>query len=139
MGDLLKLADRVEGLTGPDREVADDIARALGWTQHSDEDDPVYVGQVSLWWAEPCQEWSTTSWPPNYTSSLDAAMKLVPDGYEWQLWHGGILSLASDVAFISLRVGGKRINERRADAASPALALTAVCLRARASQPTGGE
>jgi hypothetical protein len=35
MSDLIALAERVEALTGPCRETADDVMLAYGWTRHS--------------------------------------------------------------------------------------------------------
>lgn len=77
MTDLTALIERVENGSGPDREVDFDIARFEGWTQHSDESDPVYARRPGLWWAEPGEDWSVCATPPYYTSSLDAAVSLV--------------------------------------------------------------
>ncbi len=72
----MTLIERLNKVTGPVRELDEDIARFLGWTQHSDEDDPVYGARVSLWWAEPGEDWSTCNVVPYYTSSIDAALAL---------------------------------------------------------------
>lgn len=64
---------------------------------------------------------------PAYTASLDAAMTLVPEGYDWAVFrtNGG------------LTVHAWCGSREDVFAATPALALTAACLRARAAQ--GGE
>lgn len=78
MTDLTALVERVESGSGPDRDLDFDIARFEGWTQHSDESDPVYARRPGLWWAEPGEsDWNTCASPPAYTSSLDAAVSLV--------------------------------------------------------------
>lgn len=76
MSKLLDLADRVEGLSGPDREVDAEIYVARGGaltvskkTNHPPTDR--YSGRLI----------------PFYTSSIDAAMRLVPKG-----WHLGSLT-----------------------------------------------
>jgi hypothetical protein len=119
--ELLALAERVEGAAGADRELDFDIARMLGWTQHSDEGDRVYVSKVSLWWAEPGRDWSTCSNPPAYTASLDAAMGLLSDGYLR-------LNVTSEGAEALASTG----NWHRA--ATAPLAVCSVVLRALATQ-----
>ena len=63
---------------------------------------------------------------PYYTSSIDAALTLVPDGFDWTLGHtnGGLT--------IHAEVGG-RGDEYLRFGATPALALCAAALRARAA------
>jgi len=104
---LRSLADVCEALSGPCRETDRAIQTAIDGYEHADH---------------------LSNRP--YTGSIDAAMSLVPERWEWQLWHGGVVSLKPDVAFISLREGADRRFEFRTDAATPALALTAASLRA---------
>jgi hypothetical protein len=102
--ELIALAERVEALSGPDREVDRAIVESvrgkpkLGF-QH---------GRID-----------------HYTASLDAAMSLVPDGYDWIVGHtnAGLTVYAE--------CGGTGGDFTRF-AATPALALTAAALRARA-------
>lgn len=131
---LIQLAERCEKATGRDRELSEDIARAMGWTQHTDEDDPVYCRQISTWWKEPWAEsWSTCAVPPDYTASLDAAMTLVPEGMFARLYCEAAQAII--VAWTDT-LGWEEV--ARSDlAATPTLALTAACLRARASLPEG--
>lgn len=57
-----------------------------------------------------------------YTTSLDAALSLVPEGWEWCLtWEGGIASV--DIGDPMLRM--------EYAAATPALAMCAAALKAR--------
>ena len=62
---------------------------------------------------------------PNYTASLDAAASLIPDGFDW------ILERVNDGMTIGARVGHNDPN-RISFAETPALALCAAALRARA-------
>ena len=80
---------------------------------------------------------------PAYTTSIDVAMTLVPDGLrltlsEWDdekhlrpkgAWQAILSKPGSDASFDAMR--GYRCDH----AATPALALTAAALRARASSP----
>jgi len=126
--DLQRLVERIEGLVKSDAAVNDDIARALGWTQHSDEADPVYTRKPQLWWAKPGEEWSTMTVVPNYTGSVDAALTLVPAG--WRRWlldadnGDGLCQLEHLASDIEAHARGKTL----------ALAITAASFRARITQ-----
>jgi hypothetical protein len=116
---LTQLAERVMGLSGPDRGVDALIAKALSlpWDYAAD------------WGPRGFQE--PVAFP--YTASLDAAKSLVPEGFEFT---------------VSLHIGGTGAasifrrnddNERETCcrlcvAATPALALTAAALLARAAE-----
>jgi hypothetical protein len=95
--DMLALADRVESLTGPDREVDWLIADALG-----EVPEHVIQGTVGTpyGWFRREDQWSLTrtkesdvyagveSWSPKpRTASLDAAMSLVPEGWSVGIGH----------------------------------------------------
>ena len=66
-----------------------------------------------------------------YTTGLDAAVTLVPEGYKWAVWHDGQARV---------RVSGPETPAFLApsweafDVTTPALALCAAALRARAAQ-----
>jgi hypothetical protein len=116
--ELIALAERVEALTGPDRGVDARICIALGLSK-----DNVMVG-VDGW----CINSGINPNPyrsPTYTASLDAAMSLVPEGYDcvhgWDYPNRAIRVLFMDD-------DGDRLFRGRA--ATPALALTAAALRA---------
>jgi len=120
VADLLELAERCEQATRPDARIDDDIARLLG-----DED-------------------FARGWPSAaYTASLDAAMTLVPEGWRvgqleenWRSgrWHCHVTQRPS-AKLIAAFDAGKTIGceSEEAEAATPALALTAAALRARAA------
>lgn len=126
MADLRELIERVEGATGADREIDFDIARWLGWTQHSDAHDPVYTGQVNLWWATPGCPWSTCDHPPEYTKSLDAATTLTTEKLPgWDYLFGQISGE------ILAEVGpADSFQTTKSRAPTPALAIILATLRA---------
>lgn len=99
---LLELADRVEQATGPDRDLDGEIHSGIGKRD---------------------QQWS---YAPSYTASLDAAMTLVPEGLDVNLWWGIRKGLPLATAEIDAGMVGM--------AATPALALAAACLRTRGQQ-----
>lgn len=70
---LIALAERVEKATGPDRELDALIAEAAGWS------DVWYRDGMAEGWAPGgvCE-----AGVPHYTASLDAAMSLVPEGWD---------------------------------------------------------
>lgn len=106
---LLELANRAAAATGPDRELDRDIMEALRLP-------PDYTAD----WGprDSCQPA-----PFAYTSSLDAAMTLVPEGEcEWTFLQS--LLTGGWQAMVGLE--GKEVI-----AATAPLALTAACLRAR--------
>ena len=127
--ELLALAERVERASGPDRELDHRCFAALhGW------DYP--LGPAALNEYEVLEE-------PSFTASLDAAMTLVPEGWHvgrfqqlWRTrcWTAELAPLPSGELLEALNAG-RTIGWVTADcisAATAALALTAVALRARA-------
>lgn len=124
MNPLLELADRVEAATGPDREldaeIFDLVAGGMFWPE------------TQQWWLS-----GTTSREPIvFTASLDAATKLVPEGYPWSVNTsvGRAWILPPGDYLESLRIG----NVGDAANSDPALALTAASLRAIASMGSSG-
>jgi len=75
MSDFSDLIARVEAASGPDREIDGAICLALGWTFQKMKGDskPYYrrPGETAYY---------LRSTPPEYTASIDAALKLLPDG-----------------------------------------------------------
>ena len=110
--DLLDLAARVEALTEPSREVDAEIKEAAG------------------------HAWDYAAHP--YTASLDAAMTLVPEGIGSDLLYVRTerLHTGKGRAVLLDTLGGQ---ESYADAATPALALCAAALRARATLAQGAD
>lgn len=120
--ELLALAERVEALSGADREVDAKVALAVGYKTWPDG-----YGEGNEW-EDPsgnrlprARGWGAQ--PPAFTASLDAAMGLVPEGPGWWWVVNGAPSAA---------VGHAPEPAHFAHAATPALALTAAALRARA-------
>jgi hypothetical protein len=115
---LLALAAKVEALKGPDREVDDAIIDAFGW--RNDFGVPIPPGFIGV---------------PNYTGSVDHAAKLVPTTPFPQLrpgeWWWSVDSLGCD-AHVAYENHDSGIPEYSARAETPALALCAAALRARA-------
>jgi hypothetical protein len=111
---LTDLAVRVEAAAGPSRELDCDIALRVGATTLADGYTPKQVFGKAF----------STYTGPAYTASLDAAATLVPEGYAFSLYSDGCAGVAPI---------GHPDDFPTADchAATPALALTAACLRAR--------
>jgi hypothetical protein len=109
---LRALAERVEGAEGADRYLDADVFAALHPDMRRCPRDPrAFISDD--------EEWLKT--PPFYTASLDAAASLVPAGWAWCVHDVGIASLMRAPTVV------------KAQAATPALALTAAALRARAA------
>ena len=127
---LLALAERCEQAAGPDRELDVAIARALDWK-------PLYRDDYSKWWPPAAVEDSRarkrsilhhpTQPLPKFTASLDAAVTLVPEGWKWWIDSSpfGRCWLVADDQIID-----KAQSEK---CATPAVALCAAALRARAA------
>lgn len=146
--DLLKLAERCEEATEADRELNALIWCALRGVkyrghnvayQYMDRDNP--LTQVEF--TEPPKRSvrvSGSSVLPHalpYTASLDAAMTLVPEGWGWLVSQPNEKAIASGLLKERTPVLGEvqyGCEQRYAvAAATPALALCAAALRARAA------
>jgi hypothetical protein len=78
---MKELIERLERATGPDRVLADDVLLACGWVL---KDSVWYISDAHAeHGAEPC--WAECDNPPDPTSSIDAALTLVPRGFEWEI------------------------------------------------------
>lgn len=112
---LLALADRVEAATGPDNDLDCRVAAATGYTLPEVE-RYLLPGQFLV--------------APNYTASLDAALTLVPDG-----WNRRLAEDDDHTWYAELRLGfctSYSASVGCIRASSPAIAMTAAALRARA-------
>ena len=119
MANLTELADRVEALAGPCREV--DLAIVA----------IVRAGMRSPWFIA----------PPSFTGSLDAAMMLVPEGHFYQIrrvskfeldcWTGEKQWPPSHATVTPDDGQDYFLRGFAGHAATPALALCAAALRAR--------
>lgn len=119
---LMALAERCEKASGPDRDLDRQIDH-VRWPVPQ----PAYHLELSL-----RDKWNV----PHFTASIDAALTLVPDGWKWSLHsadHAG-----PPCAYCVPNMGRLPWPVWVDDvyAATPALALCAAALRARAeAQP----
>lgn len=137
MTDLSALADEIERLDGPSRHADTQIAilldpdaqHIIGYESGPFPRKPIYGPRSSFWdWARDTSiEPPVFMAVPEYTASLDAAMTLVPEGFDWAVFrtNGGLTVHAwcgyRDDVF----------------AATPALALCAAAIRARSENHHG--
>ena len=133
---LLELAEHCEKAEGPDRALNALIHEATGREF------------VMEYWSEADTEpQRNLSYVPTYTASIDAALTLVPEGWDWLVRN----DVNEPTAFANVsrpdanNVLGRWDEERQcftgsgeghnyADAATPALALCAAALKARAQE-----
>ena len=129
---LLALAARVEAAAGADVQMDCDIAAAIGFEHWSPAD---WADAKATDAAEGLPPPMMLPPPPRYTTSLDAAAALVPEGFLWSVasyrgddWKPGLFcaDCAPDDPSAELLCETK--------AATPALALCAAALRARAEE-----
>ena len=136
--ELLALASACEKANGPDRELDCGIAVGLHgghirWRQA--------VGTMESY---PVRDYTSSAHVQGYgcdhisayTASLDAAMSLVPEGLRFYVDNGTVDSTSHACAFAGRDggvTGGCKI------AATPALALCAAALRARAATMGGSD
>jgi hypothetical protein len=107
-----ELAARIERAEGPDRALDLEIARLQDAVVMRRNDDDTANEEYTHW---------------RYTGSLDAAMQLVPEGYNFSVDRidgrgGAVVNPSSFSSTAAI-----------ADAATPALALCAAALRARSA------
>lgn len=130
---LIGLAERCEAATGPEWELDAEIAFKMGWRKSQGH-----------WWTQEqslaarkakCAIWATgmPSVLPAFTKSIDAAMTLVPEG--WQLRQMAFSGPCADDRKWHLNIYGGSVGRDIlvGRGATPALALTAAALRARAT------
>lgn len=129
---LLELAERCEAATGPDREIDAQIIVTLEHPEYRYPDEVLNRKPSS--WDEAAGRFrhdgfgGSIPWPA-YTASIDAALTLVPSGHLWQVnqWETG-----ADAHMAPTRPIYSP--QPKAKAATPALAICAAALRARAAQ-----
>ena len=127
MSKLIELAERVEALAGPDREVDFAIARTLGWREVG---NPTCAMGLMGRWYHPDGKMTDHLGSPRYTASLDAAMTLVPEG------NDALVRLFPNGKGGAHVYPGMRATLPMISAVTPPLALTAAALRALAAQET---
>lgn len=144
--ELLKLAERVEALSGPDREVDKLIAVENGWCLHPSDRQRDDSAQSDTCYT--CLDCGADSWGntgptgqkrsaplPAYTASLDAAMTLCqPDENRWPQieYIGHNPNNIKDGHRVRLWFNAKKVSGQ--SMVSAALALCAAALRALAKE-----
>lgn len=116
MAELEKLAARVER-EGPSRELDAEIARAFGWRSF-------YLAGFGPRWQK--GHGTVTSELPAYTASIDAALTLVPEGWDWFKLRTTTVQTWVEVG----RKDGTGMIAFSVEASTPAAALCAAALRA---------
>lgn len=124
--ELIALAERCEAATGPDRELDEAIAVLVGKDSRT---GPIHPSLAPRGYYD----------GPSYTASIDAALSLVPEGFSWAVGSaedGGHATVSKmpedDEAYSGGRLPAPEVMTH-GYAATPALALTAAALRARAA------
>jgi hypothetical protein len=129
---LLDLASRCEAASGPDRELDGEVFRAIDMPLPGD-----FSGRdISLQWSDaehcflaPVGDMRVRYEQPRYTASVDSALGLVPEGWAWSI--GTDCKVAWARAFPAPNDQYRGTGNR--EGASPALAICAAALRARAA------
>lgn len=148
--DLLKLAERCEQATGPDRELDGYVWWHTGigpseYPEYANLPAIVALGRVFGRIPTVPEDQLTIAEVgyrgPRYTASLDAAMSLVPEGCGFHLDRYWIASRKEPAWLCEISTGGIPSNPRQVyagdDAWSAALAVTCAALRARAAALQG--
>jgi len=127
---LNDLIARVEKAKGPDRELDEAILAVLFLREdrhigtEEEQDDGSFAPIKQPVWVDPSTGRWVSTHAHRYTASLDAALSLVPEGYDW------ILERTNGGLTIGARVGHND-PDRTSWGDTPELALCAAALRAR--------
>ena len=144
--ELLKLAERVEALSGPDRLTDANIhwqIRRDDFEPDEDHTDQTYCYARGGWTLNRADHHFLDSIPvPRYSSSLDAAMTLVPKTMSlvdltlsWEPPEPEVFPACSITWYPAAVIhNGKDWHALTASGATPALALTAAAIRALAKE-----
>lgn len=127
--ELLKLAERVEALSGPDREVDARIWCALNGKKYVSHWREYDGPNTRVEYIEPPKRtpFASSTVALQWTASLDAAMTLVPEGCGWSL-----VQATYEKSYGCIESGDDRTPDLEARAATPALVLCAAALRSLA-------
>ena len=113
------LIERIEAAGGPDRQLDMLVENALGLAIF-DRDPAVGFGDADY----------NRRDPKPYTASIDAAVTLVPEGWEWAYFDKRAIVRIPDT-----------LKHEMGEAATPALSIICAALRARETTPSikGGD
>jgi hypothetical protein len=137
MSELIKLAERCEKADGPSLDLDKAILKVLGYTWRG----------MNYWSSDNESMWK---WLATFSYSIDAAMTLIPKGFclaslgfcegdEYQPgWHCELLAKPEHYVFVGLDDSMNFHREDPRRIRTPALALCAAALRARATAITSG-
>lgn len=143
MSNILNLIERVEKASGPDRELDEAIAIALGLyvreKRGRDRQEWFYRVGGEDFERRSTARYAGTDGLPRYTDSLDAVMALNEQDLAWTLgknvhhgyWHASCNSLNADGAPYSLGCSSA--------CATPVLALLSAILKSRLATNGGGD
>ena len=129
--DLMELAGRCEKLEGPCRETDAEITRGIM--------PELKLHRIGRDWFCEASVYSGPVDITGYTASIDAAMSLVPEGWNWMTGNRDLPLARAYVNNGQPHFTGMAARKNPANiwhavvAATPAIALTAAALRARAS------
>lgn len=126
---LPSLIERLEKAEGPDRELDEDIAKATGWWW--DHVEALWIDETGNEIQDEC---------PEFTASLDVAVGLVPEGWNWQLYGRDVLAqtnhpLGVGRPYCILSLPGTR--EAGGRGVTPAIAVCIASLKAHQSEKDG--
>ncbi len=121
------------------------IARLEAATEGSEELDIAIWDQIESWPAGHHPDWRiapngreihATMFAPGYTTSIDGALTLIPEGWAWFVeWIGTPFTEGAARLWIpSQRTRGLETEQFQTEAKTPALALCIAALRARQAQ-----
>lgn len=133
MTDLFSLAERVAASLIPDKELDRQIMLAIGFAyQERDIGCRYDDGSVALDWVyvDPKTDKWVSTHPRPFTSSIDAAITLVPGDWFWKVGYSTLHDGWANV-YRTHPDHADRDDAHFSEASSPALALVAACLKAR--------
>ena len=127
----MTLIERLESATEGSRELDEAIINAL-CPDAMCRQDPAWEDSITVYHADALLD-SGKAELPHYTTSLDAALTLVPEGWEWSL-AGGNKNEPVQVPYASCWPDEQPFPaelDLYAEAATPSLALCIAALKAR--------
>lgn len=125
----MTLISRLEAAMAGSRELDAEIALAIGYTRAWHEDIAPNRGGWYWRFGDLGSTHESHDWPPLFSTSIDAALTLVPDAHEWTV--GVDLENRVATASVGEDVWDEAFNLAIGRARTPALALVIASLKAR--------